>query len=302
MKVGYNGSVIEAGEAVIPVYDHGFLYGMGLFETFRTYGGSPFQLGRHLDRLRAGCEMLGIVGQMAEEDVRAWLAELLAANGLAGADAYVRLTVTAGVGELGLPAGDYVRPNALLLVKPLPPMDERLYREGKELRLLRTRRNTPETPVRLKSLHYMNNIIARRELLASGASPGAEGLMLTGEGRLAEGVVSNLFFVRDGTVWTPHTDNGILPGITRAITMELSKSLGVPGAEGFFGWDDLLRADEVWLTNSVQEIVPVTLLTDIEGRARTVGDGRIGPVTRSLLAAYRGMTGYTDDGKGGKPE
>ncbi|EXX86750.1 4-amino-4-deoxychorismate lyase [Paenibacillus darwinianus] len=290
MKVGYNGSVVEADEAVIAVYDHGFLYGMGLFETFRTYGGSPFQLGRHLQRLREGSELLGIVGQMAEDDIRAWLAELTAANGLEGSDVYVRLTVTAGVGELGLPAGDYVRPNALLLVKPLPAMDERLYREGKELRLLRTRRNTPETPVRLKSLHYMNNIMAKRELLASGASAGAEGLMLTGDGKLAEGVVSNLFFVRDGIVRTPHTGTGILPGITRALTLELSATLGVPCEEGLYGWGDLLDADEIWLTNSIQELVPVTRLTDTEGAARTVGDGRIGPVTESLLTAYRNLT------------
>src|SRR5690606_25277764 len=141
------------------------LYGIGLFETFRTYGGKPFALGRRLARLRSGCVTLGIRWTMTEADVSDWLAKALEANGLA--DAYVRLTVTAGDAGLGLIDGPYERPNTLLMVKPLPPLGERLYREGRELRVLRTPRGTPETPVRLKSLHYMTNVLAKRELAAS---------------------------------------------------------------------------------------------------------------------------------------
>jgi 4-amino-4-deoxychorismate lyase len=285
MRIGLNGAVHEAGEAVIPALDHGLLYGIGLFETFRTYGGAPFALARRLARLREGCGALGIRWTMTDAEVADWLARALEANGLR--DAYVRLTVTAGDAGLGLTGGPYERPNTLLMVKPLPPLDERLYREGRELRVLRTPRGTPETPVRLKSLHYMTNVLAKRELAASGASAGAEGLMLTREGWLAEGVVSNLFFLKEGVVRTPAVETGILPGITRALTLELARSLGYRTEEGYYTIEDLLRADEVWLTGSVQELVPVTRITAADGTARTVGDALAGPVTRALHAAYR---------------
>jgi 4-amino-4-deoxychorismate lyase len=285
MRIGWNGAVLEAGEAVIPAMDHGLLYGIGLFETFRTYGGAPFALGRRLARLRHGCETLGIRWTMTDAEVRGWLAAVLEANGLA--DAYVRLTVTAGDAGLGLTDGPYERPNTLLMVKPLPPLGERLYREGRELRILRTPRGTPETRVRLKSLHYMTNVLAKRELAESGASAGAEGMMLTREGWLAEGIVSNLFFVKDGVVRTPAVETGILPGITRALTLELARSMGLETEEGYYTTADLLAADEVWLTGSVQELVPVTRIAEADGTAHTVGDGLAGPVTKALLAAYR---------------
>ncbi len=193
MKVGLNGTILDAQEAVISVYDHGFLYGLGLFETFRTYGGGqPFLLERHLERLKCACIELGIRYKPDGEQLRNWLRGLMDANGLE--EAYVRLTVSAGEGELGLPVGDYTRPNVLLLVKPLPAHSPQLDRTGKELRLLRTPRNTPEGETRYKSLHYMNNILAKRELSATDAPTGTEGLMCTREGYLAEGIVSNLFF------------------------------------------------------------------------------------------------------------
>lgn len=285
MRIGLNGAVVEAGEAVIPALDHGLLYGVGLFETFRTYGGTPLALDRRLARLRQGCGTLGIRWTMTDEEVADWLARVLEANGLA--DAYVRLTVTAGDAGLGLTDGPYERPNTLLKVKPLPTLDERLYREGRELRILRTPRGMPETPVRLKSLHYMTNVLAKRELASSGASAGAEGLMLSGEGWLAEGIVSNLFFAKDGIVRTPAIETGILPGITRALTLELARRVGLQTEEGFYTVADLLMADEVWLTGSVQEIVPVTRIVETDGTARTVGDGLAGPVTKALLEAYR---------------
>lgn len=201
MKIGLNGSVKEASEAVISVYDHGFLYGIGLFETFRTYAGKPYLLDRHLSRLQLGCEQLGIRYDCDLGEITNWVNELLEANGLE--DGYIRLTVSAGEAELGLPTGDYEQPNVLMLVKTLPQVNDAVHMRGRELRLVQTRRNTPEGDIRFKSLHYMNNIIAKRELLASGASPGAEGLMLTREGWLAEGIVSNLFFVKDNKVCTP---------------------------------------------------------------------------------------------------
>jgi 4-amino-4-deoxychorismate lyase len=285
MKAGYNGTVVDADKAVISVYDHGFLYGMGLFETFRTYGGRPYMLDRHLERLKEGCRELGIRFDMEEEEVRSWIAEVMAGNGLA--DAYVRLTVSAGEAGLGLPADDYGQPNAIVLVKPLQVPEEREYLAGRTLRLLRTARNTPEGVRRLKSLHYMNNIIARRELAASGAAAGTEGLMLTREGMLAEGIVSNLFFVRDGVVCTPAVETGILPGITRHRVLELAESAGCRTEEGLYRWSDLLAASEIWTTGSVQELMPITTLVDAEGMSRKVGSGEAGPVALRLLALYR---------------
>ncbi|MBP3967208.1 aminotransferase class IV [Paenibacillus lignilyticus] len=287
MKIGWNGSIKLQEEAVISVYDHGFLYGMGLFETFRTYGGGkPYLLERHLKRLAAGCESIGVRYKPDQSELTNWLRELMAANELE--EAYVRLTVTAGEGVLGLPSGDYEAPNVLLLVKALPAPNEALYRIGRELALLRTRRNTPEGEVRLKSLHYMNNIIAKRELAATaGVAPGAEGLMLTREGWLSEGIVSNLFFARAGRVFTPAIETGILPGITRQRVIELAREAGLAVEEGFYTWTELLEAEEVWVTNSIQELVPVSALRDEEGRSTEVGSGQAGSMTLKLLAAYR---------------
>ncbi|RIX49308.1 4-amino-4-deoxychorismate lyase [Paenibacillus nanensis] len=290
MKVGWNGKTVQAHEAVISVYDHGFLYGLGLFETFRTYGGRPYLLERHLDRLRGGCAELGIRFGMSADEVFAWTSELLRENGLA--DGYVRLTVSAGEGALGLPTGDYEQPNVILLVKELPPANDELLMRGRELRLLRTRRNTPEGAVRFKSLHYMNNIIAKRELLgqagqASAPAPNAEGLMLTEQGFLTEGIVSNLFFVQDGVVRTPSIDTGILPGVTRQRVLELSLTAGLPAEEGYYRWEDLLQAEEVWMTNSIQELIPITTLSDPAGERSQVSGGQAGPIARRLLALYR---------------
>ncbi|GMK42559.1 4-amino-4-deoxychorismate lyase [Paenibacillus sp. CCS19] len=285
MKVGYNGSVIEAEKAVVGVFDHGFLYGLGLFETFRTYGGQPHLLDRHLRRLLDGCRALQINYRPDESMIREWLVQVMAANGLA--DAYVRMTVSAGDEGLGLPTGAYEKPNAWLLVKQLPATPPSVYEQGRELRLLHTVRNTPEGDIRLKSLHYMNNIIAKQELLSAGASAGAEGLLLTKEGYLSEGIVSNLFFVRDSRVCTPSLEAGILPGITRERVMELAAAAGFPVEEGLYRWNDLIEADEVWITSSIQELIPITTLTDSDGQQHRVGSGQAGPIHRQLLAGYR---------------
>ncbi|OME75858.1 4-amino-4-deoxychorismate lyase [Paenibacillus sp. FSL A5-0031] len=288
MKVGLNGSVMDASEAVISVYDHGFLYGIGLFETFRTYKGKPYLLDRHMKRLCSGCDQLGIQYTPNMEELRCSVNELLVANELK--DGYIRLTVSAGEAELGLPTGDYEQPNVLMLVKALPPVNDAVHMRGRELRLLQTRRNTPEGEVRFKSLHYMNNIIAKRELLASGAAPGAEGLMLTREGWLAEGIVSNLFFAKDNVVYTPELATGILPGITRERVMELASSAGYETEEGLYSLEKLQTADEIWLTNSIQELVPVTLLSEAGGVSRVIGNGQAGSITKQLLTLYRQTT------------
>lgn len=285
MNIGWNGTIKQAEEAVISVYDHGFLYGMGLFETFRTYEGQPYLLERHLKRLADGCHSIGIQYEPDIESFRIWLAALMKSNNLS--EAYVRLTVTAGEEELGLPSGDYSKPNQLLLVKPLPIQNSQLYEDGRQLALLETRRNTPEGEIRLKSLHYMNNIVAKRELLQLGAAPGAEGLMLTQEGWLAEGIVSNLFYAREGKIYTPSIDTGILPGVTRSRVIELAWAAGYSIMEGLFTWSELLRAEEVWITGSIQELVPITTLRHLNGHVVEVETGKAGMIFKQLLTAYR---------------
>jgi 4-amino-4-deoxychorismate lyase len=238
--------------------------------------------------LRLGCEQLGIRYSLDIMQVENQVHKLLGANDLK--DGYVRLTVSAGEAELGLPSDDYEQPNVLMLVKSLAPVNDAVHMRGRELRLVQTRRNTPEGEVRFKSLHYMNNIIAKRELLQSGVSSGAEGLMLTREGWLAEGIVSNLFFVKDEVIYTPDIATGILPGITRERVLELARHAGHSVVEGMFGWEQLQEADEIWLTNSIQELVPVTLLSDASGQSTVISGGEAGPFTRQLLSLYREST------------
>lgn len=289
--IGIDGRVVSTADAVISVMDHGLMYGMGLFETFRTYGGIPFLLERHLERLQEGCRLLGIRYVPEAGETQAWLSRLMAANGLE--EAYIRLTVTAGEEALGLPCGDYKSPRQLVYIKPLPLVPDSLYSEGKALRLLKTPRNTPETPWRLKSLHYMNNIMAKRELQSDpeAVSLHAEGLMLTEQGELAEGIVSNIFFVKNGILYTPDVGTGILPGITRAVVLELAGELGIPACEGRYGWEDLQQADEVFTTGSVQEIMPITRLLEDGKEQQAIRGGQAGPLTRTLLKAYRKKAG-----------
>ncbi|ANY73575.1 4-amino-4-deoxychorismate lyase [Paenibacillus ihbetae] len=289
--VGLNGGIVEAARAELSVLDHGLLYGMGAFETFRTYNGQPFLLERHLNRLAESCAWMGIEYQADPESIRAWITGLMKANGLA--DAYIRYTITAGEAPLGLPSGDYVKPAQILFAKALPGTNASLYEKGRALRLLSLPRNTPESPVRMKSLHYMNNILAKRELdrYPVHTDGPAEGLLLTAAGELAEGIVSNVFFVKDGRLYTPDLGTGILPGITRAVVMELAAGAGIRTEEGRYRWKDLLEADEIFTTGSVQEIVPVTTLIGLDDVHQVVGAGTAGPITRTLLGAYREKAG-----------
>ncbi|MFD2702567.1 aminotransferase class IV [Paenibacillus shunpengii] len=292
-----NGQLTELKQAAIPVMDHGFLYGIGLFETLRTYQGKPSNLGRHLERMAAGCAELGIPFTADSEKLERWIVKLLAANGLE--EAYIRYTVSAGAELLGLPSDNYSEPNHIVFAKALPAMSDEWYEKGKALQLLRTRRNTPEGQVRFKSLHYMNNILAKRELMQyeQAVQRQAEGLMLTPEGSLAEGMVSNLFFVKDEMVFTPELSTGILPGITREVVLEVCKEQKIPAAEGLYTWEALREADEIFMSSSIQELVPITTILDVPtggSSAVEISQGRMGPITRELLHLYRIKAGRRD--------
>jgi len=286
MILWLNGELREEHEAVIPAGDHGFLYGMGLFETFRTYGGRPFLLSEHAERLRAGCAELRIAYDPDPAAVERAVRETMRANGLA--DAYVRWSVSAGPAPLGLPgAAGYGRPNVMLMVKPLPGAPA----EPKELHLLRLARSGPEGAVRRKSFHYMNNILGKWELAERTLSPRAEGLFLDAGGRLCEGIVSNLFWVSEGRLFTPSTDTGCLPGVTRGAVLALAHEAGIPVVEGGFPFPALAGAGEAFVTNSVQEVVPVGALFGRDGALARRWEAAPGRITAELQEMYRKRTG-----------
>jgi len=285
-----NGQMMNAEEAMVSVYDHGFLYGLGLFETFRTYRGQCFLLDRHMKRLSESCSQLGILFQMSAAEVQHAVEQLLTLNELE--DGYVRLTVSGGIGELGLPTDDYSNPTIVIMVKPLGYLTAEDWNKGKALQLLNTKRNTPEGLYRFKSLHYMNNIIAKRELISLGARTmaGAEGLMLNEKGFLAEGIVSNLFFVHNDVIYTPHIDTGILPGITRQYVIELAEQLAYQVKEGHYHFEELWNSSEAWMTNSIQELIPVTTVVNTAGVKQQLSGGAAGSICKQLLEAYRAAT------------
>lgn len=289
MKLWMNGTICDEHEAMVSVFDHGFLYGMGLFETFRTYGGTPFLLQEHLARLMDGCQELDIdLSVIPTGDVlSAHVQELLESNGLR--DAYIRFSVSAGNGPLGLQTNPYVQPNLILYMKELPVFNPSLYEDGKALQRMNLRRNSPEGRLRRKSFHYMNSILAKQELGSYPWAQGAEGLMFNEHGQMAEGIVSNVFFIREGVCCTPALDTGILPGITRDCVMKLALKSGLRLQEGHYRWEDLLAAEEAFVTNSIQEIVPINRLFDIDGQTHVVGNGKVGRITAQLLKMYRAL-------------
>jgi 4-amino-4-deoxychorismate lyase len=275
MKTGINGHIVNKEEAVVSVYDHGFLYGMGLFETFRSYEGRFLFLDRHLDRLRESLEEWRIDFPISNQQVEEHLHELLSVNQLK--DAYFRLSVSAGMGEVGLPTKPYQNANWVVYIKELPIFPGEWFIHGRDIYTLSIPRNRPETPIRKKSFHFANNIFAKWEL---GDRIG-EGIFLTQEGYLAEGMVSNLFFVKDHKLYTPSLDTGILPGITREKVLDLAQKEGVAVEEGTYDLPMLRTAKEAFLTNSIMEIVPACRIDE-----NPIGDGKVGPVTKQLIAAY----------------
>lgn len=281
MKFGYNSKQYDQHATVISPYDHGFLYGMGVFETWRTYGGKSFLFDRHIARLQNSLDAIGICWQADSDRIAAEVTALLTENALT--DAYVRLSVSAGIEPLGLPAGEYTNPNELILVKPVgnQPISAT---PSKAIQLLRTKRLVPETDIRIKSFHYMNSILGKQEMMNYPWATQAEGIMLDSVGDVAEGITSNIFIVKQGRIITPPLHTGILPGITRQFVMEIALENGLEVEQVRFNWSDLLQADEVFITNSVQAIVPIHCVFDQDGHTTSVSID--GSVTKSLQVAY----------------
>lgn len=271
MFLTINGKLIDESEAVISAFDHGYLYGVGVFETFRTYEGHPFLFDDHYKRLCESLEMLQIQFPYTYDELLCQVKQTIEANEMK--DAYVRLNVSAGAGGVGLKTDPYAEPTVIVYVKAIDSPS----RKEKRGVILSHRRNSPEGEYRLKSHHYLNNIIAKREV---GSDPSVEGIFLTQNGILAEGIVSNLFWFKNGTLFTPDLSTGILNGVTRQFVVHVAKKMGITVQVGSFTEKALLEADEAFVTNSVQEIVP---LFQIEQKPLP---GLHGPATNELILQY----------------
>lgn len=273
-----DGEWVESGRAQVSVFDHGLLYGDGVFEGIRAYGGRVFALDEHVRRLfESARSMLLDIGLGAAE-MAARIEEAVARNGLT--DAYIRVVVTRGKGDLGLDPRKCPRATVVIIAAAIALYPRSLYESGLKAVTVSLRRTAVDAlSPRVKSLNYLNSILAKQQATAAGV---AEAILLGPEGYPIEATGENLFIVRRGRLLTPPVYLGVLEGITRAAVLDLAREAGQASAEEPFTLHDLYIADECFLTGTAAEIVPVV---EIDGR--TVGDGRPGPVTRSLTAAFR---------------
>lgn len=268
-----NGQFIKQEDLTISPLDHGFLYGLGFFETFRTYHNHVFLWEEHCARLQQALDEYRITLPYSYEELLHAICELNERMG--GEDGYFRLNVSAGVHDVGLQPTSYNTPNVILFRKALPPMTRGAEKEAK---WLNTKRNTPEQSVRYKSHHYANNVRARLELPSLAQY---EGFFVTEEGFVAEGITSNIFWVQNRIIYTPSLETGILPGVTRSWVIRAAKELGLKVVEGLFRAGELEASEECFVTTSVQELVPISSVD------QTNYLGHKGPVYQTLHRHYQ---------------
>ncbi|MBA2260677.1 MAG: aminotransferase class IV [Acidobacteria bacterium] len=275
-----NGTIKPAHEATVPVYDHGFLYGEGVYETLRTYRRVPFLYERHVQRLRRSAKHLELDVPFTDPQLEAWIADTVAAAGDMD-EAYIRVLLTRGVGELNYDPKSTPKPSLIIIVKPFEEPPARVFSEGIRISLVPILRNHPGSvnPL-IKSNNLLNNVLAMQEAYRRG---GEEGLMCNYRGELSECSQSNFFMVRGGVALTPRSQAGLLEGITRAFLFEVGRDAGIEVRDETLVPDDLQTAEEAFITSTTRELSPVTRIDD-----RTVGNGKPGPVTMKLLEGYRG--------------
>ena len=278
--VSVNGRITGERDAVIPVLDHGFLYGEGVYETLRTYNGRPFMFDRHMRRLRRSASMIALEVPFTDEELASRIRDTTAAAELAGSEAYIRMLLTRGTGDLTYDLRATPSPSLVVIVKPHVDPPEGAYRDGVTVTIVDIIRNHPDSvnPL-IKSNNLMNSALAMQEALRRDAF---EGVMRNYRGELSECTTANLFVVAEGIVLTPPLASGLLPGITRELVFEIGHEAGIQVREAVLRDDDLYAADEAFLTSTTRELVPITSVDD-----RTIGSGRPGPVTTALLEAYR---------------
>jgi len=275
-----DGKIVDESEAKISVFDHGVLYGDGIFEGIRFYEGRVFRLTEHIKRLFLSAKALLLKMPWTLEEVCEATLEAIRANGLR--DGYIRLVVTRGVGDLGLNPYLCPTPSMFIIASGITLYPEEYYEKGLEVVTCSTRRPTPASlSPQVKSLNYLNNVMAKIEALKAGAK---EGLMLNEQGYVAECTGDNVFIVKKGEVITPPVSDGSLDGITRQVIFDLCDQLEIPIREASLTRYDIYTADESFLTGTAAETIPLVKLDE-----REVGDGKPGPMSLRLIEAFRKM-------------
>ena len=270
-----NGSLLSLNEAGISPADYGFLYGFGVFETMRAYDGKVSFLDKHLNRLARSAETLGLPATTL--DIGKAVTATLKANKLR--DARIRVTVSAGEGGAVPDPRSCTSPTVLITARHYQPPAEEIYEKGFKAVISSIRRNSQSPLSRLKTTNYLESMLAKQEAKDKGAD---EAVLLSERDLVAEASMSNIFLVADGILKTPQLDNGILPGITREIVLDLAPKLGIETVAGDIWLDDLFEAEESFLTNSLIEIMPL-----VKVAGKRIGSGKPGPVTRKFRQAYR---------------
>ncbi len=273
----FNGKIIPVTEKCISSDDRGFLYGDAIFETLRTYNGNPFKLTEHLERMRSSAEKLRLSYECSNAEISENITKLLEKNSVQ--DAYIRITLSRGEGGSALQMSDGLRSTILIQVKPFTPYDEQLYKKGMSLCVSKQRRSTTSTICRHKTTNLLTSILLKEE---AGSKSAHDSIVLNTDGYVAECVVSNIFMVNNGSVVTPSLDTNILPGITRRTVLDICQNSGIPAREESFKIESLIKAEEVFITNSLMEIMPVSRIDDYQ-----IGKSVPGKITQQIMSAYK---------------
>ena len=278
LKIWLDGQLVDKDQAKISVYDHGVLYGDGVFEGIRIYSGQIFEAEAHLRRLYDSARAIRLTIPIPPAQFKTAIEQTFKANNFT--DAYIRAVVTRGAGYLGLAPNKCPKPSIFIIADTIELYPAEIYEKGMSVIVTSVIRNHPNAvSPRVKSLNYLNNILAKIEAVDAGVP---EAIMLNHEGNVAECTADNVFIVRDGKVATPATYDGILEGVTRSVIIKLCNKLQIPCAEKTLQRHDLYIADECFLTGTAAEVAPITR---IDGRP--IGSGHPGPITRRLVEAFR---------------
>lgn len=281
LQVYIDGGFCDQEKATISVWDHGFLYGDGVFEGIRVYNGRVFQLDEHLRRLSDSAKAVALTIPLAHNELKAAILETCRRNELL--DGYIRVVVSRGKGDLGLDPRKCVKPTLIVIADKIKLYPEELYRSGLRITIASTRKTHPEAlNGNIKSLNYLNNILAKIEATRAGAD---EAVLLSSQGFVTECTSENIFVVKGGVLHTPPPALGILVGVTRNVVIRLAKADGILVQESLLTTHDLYVADEIFLTGTGAELIGVV---DVDGRA--VGEGVPGPMTQRLLHSFRDLT------------
>ncbi len=281
MKIYINGKLVPEEQAVISVFDHGLLYGDGVFEGIRVYGGKVFLLDQHIERLYEGARAIRLEIPLSEQELTQAVEQTVAANDLK--DGYVRLVITRGAGALGLDIQKTSNPQVIIIAATISLYPPELYEKGLKLITASTIRNHPQAiSPRVKSLNYLNNILAKIEGTDADC---LEALMMNHKGEVAECTGDNIFIVKNGVLKTPPTDAGILEGITRNAVIQIARKEGFDVQEITLTRHDIYAADECFLTGSAAEVIAAVSLD-----GRQIGDGKPGPITRKLKEMFERLT------------